>query len=184
MKKQFWIGLIIGAAIFSSGYVSFFIQRADTKYYKRQTEQLLWLLTPATEFVRPRISILEDSFKIDRATAIQILTEVYKASDFFELDPTLVLGLIEQESRFINTAISSAGAQGLTQVMPHWFREYSPYANPFDIKTSIRMGTFILWVYINISKDQEEALARYYAGNHWDSYLVYSKAVLEKQSKW
>jgi len=184
LRKQFWLGLIIGAAIFSSGYVSFFMQRADTKYYKRQTEQLLWLLTPATEFVRPRISILEDSFNIDRATAIQILTEIYKASDFFELDPTLVLSVVEQESRFISTAISSAGAQGLMQIMPHWFREYSPYANPYNIKTSIRMGCFVLWIYMNISNNQEEALARYYAGNHWTEYTSYSTQVLEKQSKW
>ena len=184
MNKQFWLGLVIGAAIFSSGYISFFMQRADTKYYRRQTEQLLWLLTPATEFVRPRIAILEDSFKIDRTTAIQILTEVYKASDFFELDPTLVLGVMEQESRFIPTALSSAGAQGLMQIMPYWFSLYSPYANPYDIKISIRMGCFVLWTYQNISQNQEEALARYYAGNHWDSYFVYSKEVLEKQSKW
>jgi len=39
------------------------------------------------------------------------------------LDPSWVYGLMRQESRFINTARSSAGAQGLMQLMPATARE-------------------------------------------------------------
>lgn len=39
------------------------------------------------------------------------------------LDPSWVYGLMRQESRFVNTARSSAGAQGLMQLMPATARE-------------------------------------------------------------
>jgi len=160
------------------------ISRTAIRYQQRQVEKLLWLLTPATEWVRQRVHVLEDSFGLDRAAAIEILSEVWKSSQYFEHDPDIVLAIIEQESSFKRNALSSTGAMGLMQVMPEWWKRYNPNADFFSIKENIRLGCFVLWTYKNISQNEEEALARYYAGKNWDKFLVYSEEVQNKCVKW
>jgi len=65
------------------------------------------------------------------------------------LDEAWVLGLVRQESRFINDARSSAGAQGLMQLMPataRWvarqvgFKEFHP-RRVGEVPTNVRLGT-------------------------------------------
>ena len=51
-----------------------------------------------------------------------LLNSQYEASRA-GLDPQLILGLIEVESRFRRYAISSTGARGLMQVMPFWVQQ-------------------------------------------------------------
>ncbi|WP_269531168.1 lytic transglycosylase domain-containing protein [Chitinimonas sp. BJYL2] len=67
------------------------------------------------------------------------------------LDEAWVFGLIRQESRFVNVARSSVGAQGLMQVMPataRWVARkmgvgYSPEAAN-EIGTNVQLGTWYL----------------------------------------
>src|SRR5262245_3569054 len=56
----------------------------------------------------------------DHAERIDILRNVYCEARFNELAPELVLAVIDIESSFDTWAVSSAGAQGLMQVMPFW----------------------------------------------------------------
>ena len=160
------------------------IERFHTNYHKKQVEILLQLLTPETVFVNDKLPVLEDTFGLDRLSAITILSEVYRNAGLFDHDPDMILGLIEQESHFDPRATSSVKAKGLMQVMDWWFKWYNPGANQYDIRENIRMGCFVLWVYRNTSKTYEEALARYYAGANWDVYLDYSEQVLIKYKKW
>ncbi len=80
-----------------------------------------------------------------------------------KLPPELVLAVIQVESYFDRWAISTAGAQGLMQVMPFWLKEIGhPDDNLFDIHTNLRMGCTILRYYMDKSKgDITRALARY-----------------------
>lgn len=55
-----------------------------------------------------------------------ILKSVYKDHS---LDPALVMALIRQESVFNHKAVSSAGAMGLMQLMPHVAKETSKHLN-------------------------------------------------------
>jgi soluble lytic murein transglycosylase-like protein len=60
-----------------------------------------------------------------------------------------VLALISVESNFERFAISSAGAQGLMQIMPFWLDEIGrPDDNLFDIATNLRFGCTILNIYL------------------------------------
>ena len=79
------------------------------------------------------------------------------------LDPDLVLAVIQIESAFNRFAISVVGAQGLMQVMPFWRLEIGrPQDNLTDVETSIRYGTVILAHYLDVAKgDLVDALARY-----------------------
>lgn len=79
------------------------------------------------------------------------------------LDPQLILGLIEVESRFRRYAISAAGARGLMQVMPFWVRQIGePWHNLFDMRTNLRYGCTILRHYLDIEHGNLfRALGRY-----------------------
>ena len=59
------------------------------------------------------------------------------------LDPALVDAIIRTESGYIPTAVSSAGAAGLMQLMPHTARDYG-VRNRFDPVANVRAGCALL----------------------------------------
>jgi soluble lytic murein transglycosylase-like protein len=79
------------------------------------------------------------------------------------LDPQLVLGVIQVESRFRKYAVSKAGARGYMQVMPFWTRLIGDGdQNLFNLRTNLRYGCTILRHYLAIERgDTTRALARY-----------------------
>lgn len=114
---------------------------------------------------------------------IRLLKTVYKEAQVFGLDPQLVLAVMEVESNFNRYAISSAGAQGLMQVMPFWKDELKqPDADLFNPLVSIRYGCEILRRYMDRYKSTEDALAAY---NGSYGRTIYSDKVLSRwQSRW
>lgn len=91
------------------------------------------------------------------------LKELYFESQQAKLPPELVLAVIDVESDFDTWAISSAGAQGLMQVMPFWQDEIGrPEDNLFNMTTNIRYGITILKHYLDKEDGNiSNALARY-----------------------
>ena len=86
-----------------------------------------------------------------------------------EINPELALAVIEVESAFDRFALSSAGAQGLMQVMPFWKHELGrDEDNLADMSTNVRYGMSILAHYLDReSGDAVRALTRYH-GNRRD----------------
>ena len=89
------------------------------------------------------------------------------------LDPAWVYGLMRQESRFVTRVSSSAGAQGLMQVMPATARWVagkvglpSPNLNELnDIDTNVTIGTHYLRIVLDsLSNHPVLASAAYNAG--------------------
>lgn len=109
---------------------------------------------------------------------LTILKTVHYEAQRAELEPELVLALIDVESRYDRFAISSAGAQGLMQIMPFWLDEIGhPQDNLFVIGTNIRFGCAILKYYLNMEKGNlARALARYNGslGQYWYPKLVFN----------
>jgi len=107
----------------------------------------------------------------DPEERLTILRQVHYEARRANLDPQLVLSLIQVESNFDRFAISSAGAQGLMQIMPFWLDEIGkPEDNLFDIATNLRFGCTILKIYLEREKgDMHRALARYNGsvGENW-----------------
>jgi soluble lytic murein transglycosylase-like protein len=68
---------------------------------------------------------------------------IRRAAARHELDPALVGAVVKQESGFRSTAVSSAGAMGLMQLMPDTARELG-VADPFDASQNIEGGTRLL----------------------------------------
>jgi len=109
---------------------------------------------------------------------LQLLKQVHYEARRAGLDPELVLALITVESNFDRFAISSAGAQGMMQIMPFWLDEIGDTDdNLFDIATNLRFGCTILSIYLKREKGNlHRALARYNGsvGKHWYPQLVFN----------
>ncbi|WP_299734404.1 lytic transglycosylase domain-containing protein [uncultured Endozoicomonas sp.] len=108
----------------------------------------------------------------------EVLELVYRESSRVDLPPELVLALIHTESAFDHFALSSAGAQGLMQVMPFWKVILgSKHDNLMNPKTNIRYGVAILDHYLEKEKGNlTRALARYNGslGKTWYPERVYT----------
>jgi soluble lytic murein transglycosylase len=90
-----------------------------------------------------------------------------------DLDPYLVAGLIRQESEFNPTAVSSAKAYGLMQVLPVTGRRYARLAGVPGFSAALlkqpaanlKIGTFVLRQMLDASGGHvEQTLAAYNAG--------------------
>lgn len=104
-----------------------------------------------------------ERFIDDPVDRIAILKTIHYEAKRVNLEPELVLAVIEVESHFDQFAISVSGARGLMQVMPFWLDEIQlSDKNLFKIQTNIRMGCTILRYYMDReSNDIGPALARY-----------------------
>lgn len=113
----------------------------------------------------------------DEQLRISLLKQVHHEASLAKLQPELVLAVIEVESYFDSYAVSSAGAQGIMQVMPFWLKEIGrPDDNLIVLQTNLRMGCTILKYYMDMEKnDLHRALARY---NGSRGSRVYSNKVL------
>jgi soluble lytic murein transglycosylase-like protein len=113
----------------------------------------------------------------DEQKRISLLKKVHHEASIANLQPELVLAVIEVESNFDSYAVSSAGAQGIMQVMPFWLKEIGrPDDNLIVLQTNLRMGCTILKYYMDMEKnDLHKALARY---NGSRGSRIYSNKVL------
>ena len=93
----------------------------------------------------------------------RLLTMIQYEATRADINPQMVLGLIEVESAFRQYAVSNVGAKGLMQVMPFWQRYIGNEShNLFDIRTNLRYGCTILRHYSNLENGNlHRALARY-----------------------
>ena len=104
-----------------------------------------------------------ERFIPDNEYRLQLLKAVHRQATRAQLQPELVLSVIQIESHFNRYAISRVGAQGLMQVMPFWKNEIGRSEdNLTDMNTNLRYGCTILKHYLKRSKgDLVDALARY-----------------------
>ena len=99
----------------------------------------------------------------DREVRLQLLRTVQYEATRAGLDPQLVLGVIDVESKFRKYAVSASGARGYMQVMPFWTKLIGlPRDNLFHLRTNLRYGCGILRYYLDIEKGNYfRALGRY-----------------------
>ena len=81
-----------------------------------------------------------------------------------DLDADLVLSVIDQESNRDRFAVSSAGAQGLMQLMPENSRKFG-VDDPFDEEQNVRAGIALLQEELDRFGELPLALAAYNAGS-------------------
>jgi soluble lytic murein transglycosylase-like protein len=99
----------------------------------------------------------------DRKQRLELLRTAHFEALRAGLDPQLVLGIIEVESRFRKYAVSRSGARGYMQVMPFWIKLIGSRGdNLFHLRTNLRYGCVILRHYLDMENgDYFRALGRY-----------------------
>jgi soluble lytic murein transglycosylase-like protein len=99
----------------------------------------------------------------DPEKRLSLLRDIHYASAQADLQPELVLALIEVESHFDRFAVSSAGAQGMMQVMPFWKKEIGRHDdNLTAVRQNLEYGCRILQFYLQREDNAlHRALARY-----------------------
>lgn len=109
-----------------------------------------------------------------RLYPLKYTEEVYEYSAEYNLDPVLLYAIIHTESGFNPDAESSAGAQGLMQLLPSTFKwlqsktgEDLPPEELFIPETNIRYGAyFVNRLSEQFNGETETMIAAYHAGNN------------------
>ena len=99
-------------------------------------------------------------------THLEIVKAITSAALEFDVDPDLLLSQAWAESSFDPRAVSHAGAQGLLQIMPDTWREWSPKigagSDPFDPRQNARVGAaYMRWLLEQTDNSVYNALVAY-----------------------
>jgi len=127
---------------------------SESSSFLDRFEAEVWLMDMSRRLTR---------FVPDTKERLEMLKLIHAEARRTNLDPELVLSVIDVESKFDRFAISVVGARGLMQVMPFWLDEIGrEQDNLFHMATNLRMGCTILKYYLDLEKgDLSRALARY-----------------------
>jgi soluble lytic murein transglycosylase-like protein len=119
--------------------------------------------TVRTKPVHPGVSVSMDTFtavKPDRAYD----TFIAEAAAFYDLDPELIRAVVRAESSFDPMVVSSAGAEGLMQLMPAVAQEMG-VTDAFDPRQNIMGGARYLRALLDSHRGNIRlTLASYNAG--------------------
>lgn len=92
--------------------------------------------------------------------------EVNAAATAFGVDKALIRAIIHAESWFESTALSSAGAQGLMQLMPATQERFG-VSDPHNAQQNISAGVkYLAWLMKEFDQDTERVIAAYNAGEN------------------
>ena len=96
-----------------------------------------------------------------------IANQIIESGNKYHIDPLLLTAIYHTESRFDNSAVSEAGAMGISQLMPDTASEVG--VNPYDIRQNIDGGAKYFRQMINANNNKglskyNYALASYNAG--------------------
>ena len=89
---------------------------------------------------------IQKAYSVDSNTANRVAPLIIQSATQNDVDPLLMAAVIRQESSYRNYVVSSAGAVGLTQVIPRYWQQTCP-GDLFQENININCGSFILAKY-------------------------------------
>lgn len=130
---------------------------------------------------------ISQQYDVPMPNAEKIVYSTFAEASKKNLDPTLVLSLIHSESTFKQFSKSSAGAVGLTQIMPRVHRAkitelLSGKTDIWSITGNIKVGTQILREYVDLAGGNVKKALQMYNGSSRDSKYKYSNKILAKMT--
>ena len=133
---------------------------------------------------------ISNTYDIPMKNAEKIVYTTFEESSKKNLEPTLVLSLIDSESRFQQHVKSPVGAVGLTQVMPKYHQakiaelKRTEGTDIFSITGNIKVGTQILREYINLAGGNLQKALQMYNGSLGDTNKRYSSKIMSKMKEY
>ncbi len=146
--------------------------------------------TPAVRLDREQSNIarfIASRYRTTLETTNQFVFHAYQAARDAKIDPMLVLAVMSVESSFDPRAQSSAGAQGLMQVLTKVHAEkFLPFGGipaAFDPVANIRVGSNILKEYLKREGTVEGALKSYVGAAFLQDDGGYGQKVLNARER-
>lgn len=135
-------------------------------------------LSPEMARVRDWVS---ETYRVSDKVLEPALLAAEESAEEHGIDPLLIVAIMAVESSFNHRAVSSMGAQGLMQVIPHYHQDKigkrrDKYAL-FDPELNVRVGTLVLREGLQRYGSTQRAL-QYYNGALKDPNARYSRKVL------
>ncbi len=127
-------------------------------YYQDENGTFHFTDLPTSELYRPFAVFRSKDF---HSKDFSEITRTYGLQ--YSIDPGLIRAMIEVESGFNPGAVSTAGAQGLMQIMPETQKDLG-LANPFEPDSNIEAGTRYFRYLLDRFESIPLALAAYNAG--------------------
>src|SRR6266446_953040 len=121
IKRAIGLGLLVGSMIFIPQAVL-----AEIYQFVDQHGTLHFSNVPTSRHFQPVVVTRPPALSYN-----QLKNTIHKTGSQYRVDPHLIRAVIKVESDFDPWAVSSAGAQGLMQLMPGTASALS-VANPFD----------------------------------------------------
>lgn len=106
---------------------------------------------------------IQKAYSVEPNTARRVSPMIVQSADKYNVDPLLLAAMIRQESSYRNYAISSAGAVGLTQIIPRYWQQICS-GDLIEENNNINCGTYILASYNSKAGNWPKALAYYNVG--------------------
>ena len=106
---------------------------------------------------------IQKAYSVDSNTANRVAPLIIQSATQNDVDPLLMAAVIRQESSYRNYVVSSAGAVGLTQVIPRYWQQTCP-GDLFQENINIKCGRFILVKYNQSAGNWKKALEYYNVG--------------------
>ena len=134
----------------------------------------------------PQLKYKAEVLKKKYPSFAKITEVVFRKSQEYDMDPNLIMGLIEIESNFKRFAVSSAGAYGLMQInYKVWKNEFEIDSEKiFEIDYNIDIGIQILKRYLKVAKgDLMRALHLYNNGYLYNNEAYKYKVISTVFSK-
>lgn len=185
--KLKWIVLVL-LVLLSWVFSGFFLFKLDRELKK--TNEILKELTSdvykENEFISKNYERVYKSTN-DELLSIRILKAVYRISEKYQINPYLILAVIQVESGFKPDAVSSKEAIGLMQILPSTgflvanLLGRADY-DLFNVEDNIEIGVAYLKVLLKYTNgDVKKALQFYNAGKLWfiEQAVKYADDVLK-----
>lgn len=106
---------------------------------------------------------IQKAYSVSPDVANRVSPIIVQNADQYNVDPLLLAATIRQESSYRSYVTSSAGAVGLTQVMPRYWQQSCP-GDLFNEFVNVQCGTMILAKYNQSAGSWKKALAYYNVG--------------------
>ena len=136
---------------------------------------------------RELVDHLTNHYRVPNALVERIIALVWSHAPANDFDPLLILVLIGVESSLNPSAVSSAGAEGLMQVMPqvHSARvtAHGQRASLFDPEVNIQIGVSILRDMVAASNGELSSALQRYNGALRDPTAQFSQRVLGEHTR-
>jgi soluble lytic murein transglycosylase-like protein len=101
-------------------------------------------ITPSKAALVQMISEQPESTNVKHNDIVRMVEAAFSEGKKQNIDPFLIISLMDTESKFHSSARSSEGARGLMQVIPRWHRDKIRGRNINHIETNIEVGTQVL----------------------------------------